>query len=56
MKELLAVMPSIQRDGFENIISAMDIDKDGRIDLAEFLRWHLATDSTPSNNRNSHNV
>ena len=36
-------MPSIQRAGAIAILTAMDIDLDGQIDLSEFLRFHMAS-------------
>ena len=42
VEELLEQMPSIQRAGAVAILTAMDIDLDGQLDLTEFLRFHLA--------------
>ena len=47
LKELLRLIPSIQKDDAANIIEAMDVDDDGQIDLAEFLRFHLAAHPDP---------
>ena len=46
-EELLRLMPGIQKDGAANIIAAMEVDADGQIDLAEFLRFHLGSNPDP---------
>ena len=47
-EELLRLMPAIQKDGAATIIAAMDVDADGQLELAEFLRFHLASYPDPS--------